>query len=136
MGQCFRPLIMGSKKLKTFKLFRCSDDWDKLLEVITDKVTSLVEINLERLQMSDRGFVTILNWKLHIDGWKTNRIGDEGLIVIAKRCPNLQELVLIDVNSTLLSLGFLGANCQNLQRLALCASETIGDAEICCIASK
>ncbi|KAF6157183.1 hypothetical protein GIB67_041644 [Kingdonia uniflora] len=74
--------------------------------------------------------------KLRIDGWKTNRIGDEGLITIAKRCPNLQELVLIGVNPTLLSLGLLGANCQNLQRLALCASETIGDAEICCIASK
>ncbi|KAF6170047.1 hypothetical protein GIB67_042852, partial [Kingdonia uniflora] len=63
-GQCFGPLIVESKKLKTLKLFRCSGDWDKL------------------------------------------------------------------------SLGLLGANCWNLQRLALCASETIGDAEICCIASK
>ncbi|KAF6151788.1 hypothetical protein GIB67_010362, partial [Kingdonia uniflora] len=165
-GQCFGPLIVGSKNLKTLKLFRCLGDWDKLLEVIADKVMSLIKIHLERLQVSDCGLVKILNCldleilhlvktpectnaalvsianrckllrKLHIDEWKTNRIGEEGLIAIAKRCPNLQELVLIGVNPTLLSLGLLGANCQNLQRLALCASETIGDAEICCIASK
>ncbi|KAM1140366.1 hypothetical protein EV1_040053 [Malus domestica] len=42
--------------------------------------------------------------KLHIDGWRTNRIGDEGLIAISKECPNIQELVLIGVNPTSLSL--------------------------------
>ncbi|KAF6170804.1 hypothetical protein GIB67_015756 [Kingdonia uniflora] len=125
-GQCFGPLIVGSKKLKALKLFSCSGDWDKLLEVIADKVMILVSIANRRKLLR----------KLHIDGWKTNRIGDKGLIAIAKRCPNLQELVLIGVNPTTLSLGLLGANCQNLQRLALCASETIGDAEICCITSK
>ncbi|KAM1967471.1 hypothetical protein ACFX15_042525 [Malus domestica] len=34
--------------------------------------------------------------KLHIDGWRTNRIGDEGLIAISKECPNIQEIVLIE----------------------------------------
>ncbi|XP_043713661.1 F-box protein At1g47056-like [Telopea speciosissima] len=165
-GQCFGPLIMGSKNLRTLKLFRCSGDWDKLLESIAERVTSLVEVHLERLQVSDIGLAAIsscsdleilhlvktpectntglvsiadhckLLRKLHIDGWKTNRIGDEGLIAIAKRCPNIQELVLIGVNPTSLSLSLLAANCHNLERLALCGSDTFGDAEISCIASK
>ncbi|MCL7030873.1 hypothetical protein MKW94_011349 [Papaver nudicaule] len=166
-GQCFGPVIAGSKNLKTLKLFRCSGAWDDLLESISDRVNCcLSEIHLERLQVSDRGLSSISNCvkleilhlvktpectnlglisiadhckllrKLHIDGWKTNRIGDEGLIAIANRCPNLQELVLIGVNPTTLSLGLLASNCRNLERLALCGSESIGDAEISCIAAK
>lgn len=165
-GQCFGSLIIGSKNLRTLKLIRCSGDWDKLLEVVADRVTGMVEIHLERLQVSDVGLAAISNClnleilhlvktpectniglksvaenckllrKLHIDGWKTNRIGDDGLIAIAKHCPNLQELVLIGVNPTRLSVELLAANCQNLERLALCGSETVGDAEISCIAAK
>ncbi|GFS30655.1 VIER F-box protein 1 [Actinidia rufa] len=165
-GQCFGPLIIGSKKLRSLKLFRCAGDWDTLLEVIANRVTGMVEIHLERLQVSDNGLAAISNFlcletlhlvktpectnfglksiaegckllrKLHIDGWKTNRISDEGLMAVAKHCPNLQELVLIGVNSTKLSLELLAANCQNLERLALCGSETVGDAEIFCIAAK
>ncbi|XP_042495487.1 F-box protein At1g47056-like [Macadamia integrifolia] len=165
-GQCFGPLIIGSKNLRTLKLFRCSGDWDKLLEAIAERVTGLVEVHLERLQVSDVGLAAISNCldleilhlvktpectntglvsiadrckllrKLHIDGWKTNRIGDESLIAIGKQCPNLQELVLIGVNPTSLSLGQLSANCHNLERLALCGSDTFGDAEISCIAAK
>ncbi|KAI3724023.1 hypothetical protein L2E82_35787 [Cichorium intybus] len=74
--------------------------------------------------------------KLHIDGWKTNRINDEGLIALSKHCSNLQDLVLIGVNSTRTSLELLARNCQKLERLALCGSETIGDAEISYIAEK
>ncbi|KAK9135873.1 hypothetical protein Syun_015203 [Stephania yunnanensis] len=165
-GLCFGPLIIGSKNLKTLKLYRCTGDWDKLLEVFGERESCLVEIHFERLQVSDRGLGALsscfeleilhlvktpectnsglvaiaerckLLRKLHIDGWKTNRIGDEGLIAVAKRCVNLQELVLIGVNPTSLSLGQLAANCPNLERLALCGSETIGDAEISCIAAK
>ncbi|XP_057490145.1 F-box protein At1g47056-like [Actinidia eriantha] len=165
-GQCFGPLIVGSKKLRSLKLFRCYGDWDTHLEVIANGVTSMVEIYLERLQVSGKGLAAISNClcletlhlvkipectnfalksiaegckllrKLHIDGWKTNRISDEGLMAVGKHCPNLQELVLIGVNATKLSLELLAANCQNLERLALCESETVGDAEIFCIASK
>ncbi|KAL8490086.1 hypothetical protein ACS0TY_025833 [Phlomoides rotata] len=165
-GQCFGPLIIGAKNLRTLKLFRCSGDWDKLLEVITDRVDGLVEVHLERLQVSDLGLsalskcasleilhlvktpectniglVTIaekcrLLRKLHIDGWKTNRISDEGLIAVATYCSNLQELVLIGVNPTYLSLDKLATNCLNLERLALCGSESVGDDEISCIAAK
>lgn len=165
-AHCFAPLLIGSKNLKTLKLFRCSGDWDKLLEEVTDNVEELVEMHLERLQVSDAGLAALsrcrnleilhilktpdcsnlglisiaencrLLRKLHIDGWKTNRIDDLGLIGVAKYCPNLQELVLIGVNSTRVSLELLATNCQKLERLALCGSETVGDAEISCIAEK
>lgn len=165
-GQCFGPLIIGSKNLRTLKIFRCSGDWDTLLELIASRVTGIVEIHLERLQVSDTGVTAISNCmyleilnlvktpectnlglkavaenckllrKIHIDGWKTNRIGDDGLIAVAKHCPNLQELVLIGINPTRLSLELIAANCQNLERLALCGSETVGDVEISCIAAK
>lgn len=88
----------------------------------------MVEIRLERLQVSDIGLTAIskcptleilhlvkaldctnigvvavaehckLLRKLHIDGWRSNRIGDEGLIAIAKNSVNLQEFVLIGLN--------------------------------------
>lgn len=165
-GLCFGPMIIGAKNLRTLKLFRCSGDWDRVLEVISDRATGLVELHLERLQVSDVGLRAIssclnleilhlvktpectndglkavaehckLLRKLHIDGWKTNRIGDEGLIAVAKNCPNLQELVLIGVNPTRISLEKLATGCPNLERLALCGSETVGDSEISCIAEK
>lgn len=165
-GQCFGPLIIGAKNLRTLKLFRCSGDWDKLLEVIADRVTGLVEVHLERLQVSDAGLSALSNClnieilhlvktpectnigltavaehckllrKLHIDGWKTNRIGDEGLMAVARNCSNLQELVLIGVNPTKASLEKLATNCKNLERLALCGSESVGDPELACIAEK
>ncbi|KAK7291083.1 hypothetical protein RIF29_05963 [Crotalaria pallida] len=165
-GQCFGSLILGAKNLRTLKLFRCSGDWDKLFQLMANQVTSIVEVHLERLQISDVGMQSIANYsnleilhlvktpectdfglvaiaercrllrKLHIDGWKANRIGDEGLIAVAKCCPNLQELVLIGVNPTKLSLEILASNCLNLERLALCGSDTVGDPEISCIAAK
>ncbi|XP_044509543.1 F-box protein SKIP2-like [Mangifera indica] len=130
------------------------------------KNTSLNEFHLERLQVTDIGLTAIskctsienlhivkapecsntglvcvaqncsLLRKLHIDGWRSNRIGDEALIAVAKHCPNLQELVLIGVNATHLSLMAIACNCSKLERLALCGSGTIGDAEIACISAK
>ncbi|XP_022884270.1 F-box protein At1g47056-like [Olea europaea var. sylvestris] len=165
-GQCFGPLIIGSKNLKTLKILKCLGDWDSLLETIAGRKNYLTEIHLERLQVSDIGLMAIskcpdleifhlvkapdcsnegicavaenckLLRKLHIDGWRTNRIGDEGLIAIAKNSVNLVELVLIGVNPSSVSLMAIATNCQKLERLALCGSETIGDPEISCIAAK
>lgn len=166
-AQCFGQLIAASKNLKILKVFRCSGDWDELLGGIADGFDGLVEVHLERIQVSDVGLSAISNSsanleilhlvktaectniglvniaekckllrKLRIDGWRTNRISDYGLIAIALNCPNLQELVLIGVNPTHLSLDKFASNCPNLERLALCGSETIGDAEITCIATK
>ncbi|CAA0816262.1 F-box protein [Striga hermonthica] len=165
-GQCFGPLIIGSKNLKSLKILRCLGDWDRLLETITRGKSSLAEIHLERLQVSDAGLFAIskcpdlevfhlvkapdcsndgimaiaencrLLRKLHIDGWRTNRIGDEGLVAIAKNSTNLVELVLIGVNPSSVSLMAMASNCHKLERLALCGSESIGDPEIVCIAAK
>lgn len=74
--------------------------------------------------------------KFHIDGWRTNRIGDEGLVAIAENSLNLKELVLIGLNPTSASLLAIASNCQKLERLALCGSDTIGDPEVSCIATK
>ncbi|KAK6924015.1 Leucine-rich repeat [Dillenia turbinata] len=166
-GQCFGPLIIAAKKLRTLKLIRCLGDWDRVLEMVDSdrEVNTLVEVHLERVQVSDVGLKAIsscneleilhlvktpecsniglmavanrckLLRKLHIDGWRINRISDEGLIAIAKQCGNLLELVLIGVNSTVLSLEAIGCNCPKLERLALCGSDTIGNAEISCIAA-
>lgn len=165
-GQLFVPLIAGSKKLQTLKLSKCSGDWDTMLDIITQNVTSLVEVLLERLHVSDTGLLAVSKSasleilhlaktpecsnvglaaiangcrklrKLHIDGWRTNRIGDEGLIQIARKCLYLKELVLIGLNPTVTSLSMLASNCHVLERLALCGSATIGDAELSCIAAK
>ncbi|CAI9110228.1 OLC1v1010221C1 [Oldenlandia corymbosa var. corymbosa] len=166
-GLSFGPLILGSKNLKTLKLLRCLGDWDRLLETMAKREdNNLVEIHLERLQLSDIGLTAIskcpkleilhlvkaldctnagvvavaenckLLRKLHIDGWRSNRIGDEGLIAIAKNSVNLQELVLIGLNPSSVSMSAIASNCKKLERLALCGSETIGDAEISYIAEK
>ncbi|QDP16903.2 hypothetical protein Tsubulata_060007 [Turnera subulata] len=164
-GKCFEPLVAGSKNLKVLKLIRCLGDWDKVLETM-DGSEFLTEVHLERIQVSDvalnaiskcvnldilhivktadcsnLGLVSVAQncrqlRKLHIDGWRTNRIGDEGLIAVAKQCPDLQELVLIGVHATHFSLSAIAANCMKLERLALCGSGTIGDGEIACIAEK
>ncbi|CAH8335601.1 unnamed protein product [Eruca vesicaria subsp. sativa] len=165
-GQVFEPLVANTKTLKTLKIIRCLGDWDKVLEMIGEGESSLSEIHLERLQVSDFGLSAVskcskvetlhivktpecsnfglidvaerckLLRKLHIDGWRTNRIGDEGLVAVARHCLNLQELVLIGVNATHKSLSAIASNCEKLERLALCGSGTIGDTEIACIAKK
>ncbi|KAG5614620.1 hypothetical protein H5410_014444 [Solanum commersonii] len=61
-GQCFGPLIMGSKNLKTLKLLRCLGDWDRVLETIANAGVVDVARHCKLLR------------KVHIDGWRTNRI--------------------------------------------------------------
>ncbi|XP_062194313.1 F-box protein At1g47056-like [Phragmites australis] len=161
-GQCFSCLITQSPNLKTLKIIHCSGDWDPVLLAIP-REASLAELHLEKLQVSDRGVAPLFGLevlylakapevtdiglaalatksprlrKLHVDGWKANRIGDPGLAVVAQKCASLQELVLIGVNLTSASLKLIAANCPTLERLALCGSDTFGDAEISCVAAK
>ncbi|CAL9042254.1 unnamed protein product, partial [Musa banksii] len=165
-AQCFAPLIAGCPNLKTLKLIRCSGDWDPLLKNMAARVPGVVEIHLERLQVTDSGLAALSVCvdlevlrlvktpectnaglaavadrcahlrKVHIDGWRANRIGDEGLQALARRCAGLQELVLIGVNPTSRTLELMASNCRRLERLAFCGSDTFGDAEVACIASK
>ncbi|CAL5016044.1 unnamed protein product [Urochloa decumbens] len=163
---CFVPLVAASPNLRSLKILRCSGAWDLPLEVITAHAPGLVELHLEKLQVGDKGLAALAACrnlevlflvktpectdsgiisvaekchklrKLHIDGWRTNRIGDFGLMAVARGCPDLQELVLIGVNPTVLSLRMLGEHCRGLERLALCGCETVGDAEIICLAER
>ncbi|CAO2830956.1 unnamed protein product [Amaranthus hypochondriacus] len=173
-GQLFGPLIVGSKNLKTLKLIRCLGEWDRVLELMASSNSTycnnedngLVEIHLERVQVTDFGLSAIshcanleilhlvktpectdlgiisisdrckLLRKVHIDGWRTKKIGDEGLIALGKNCVNLQELVLIGISPTTTSLDVIASNCRSLERLALCSCDSIGDLEMSCIASK
>ncbi|CAI8609306.1 unnamed protein product [Vicia faba] len=164
-GQSFMPLIVASKKLQTLKLIGCVGNWDSTLATV-GKLNTLVEIHLEKVQVSDVGLVGVSKClkletlhlvktpecsddglvavaerckmlkKLHIDGWRTNRIGDDGLISVAKNCPKLQELVLIAMYPTSLSLAEIASSCQGLERFALCGIGTVTDADIECIAAK
>ncbi|KAG2308541.1 hypothetical protein Bca52824_028289 [Brassica carinata] len=114
-GQVFESLV-ASRTLKKLRIIRCLGNWDKVLQVNGDGDSSLTEIHLERLQVSDFGLSAIskcrkletlhivktpecsnsglvcvvercrLLRKLHIDGWRTKRIGDEGLMALAKHC--------------------------------------------------
>ncbi|VVB05115.1 unnamed protein product [Arabis nemorensis] len=164
-GQVFESLV-ASRTLKKLKIIHCLGNWDNVLQMNGVGSSSLTEIHLERLQVSDVGLYAISKYpnvetlhilktpecsnlglvrvaerckllrKLHIDGWRFKRIGDEGLMAVAKHCLNLQELVLISVNATHKSLSAIALNCGKLERLALCGSGTIGDTEIACIAEK
>ncbi|KAL2333502.1 hypothetical protein Fmac_014715 [Flemingia macrophylla] len=165
-GHSFSPLIIASEKLHTLKLIRCLGDWDVTLETLAKSNSGLVEIHLEKVQVTDVGLLGVSRCsrleslhlvktpecsdvglcevvdrchmlkKLHIDGWRTNRIGDCALMSVAKHCPNLQELVLIAMYPSSLSLAALVSGCQGLERLALCGICTVGDAEIEGIAAK
>ncbi|KAL6600473.1 hypothetical protein ACP70R_045273 [Stipagrostis hirtigluma subsp. patula] len=161
-GQCFASLITHSPNLKTLKIIRCSGDWDPVLQAVPREAL-LTELHLEKLQVSDRGVAALCGLevlylakvpevtdaglaavaarsprlrKLHVDGWKANRIGDRGLAAVAHKCASLQELVLIGVNLTSASIELIAANCPTLERLALCGSDTFGDAEMACVAAK
>eukprot|EP00249_Psilotum_nudum_P019320 c27191_g1_i5 orf=755-2233(+) len=159
-AQLFAPLITGSKNLHTLILAKNSGNWDKILELATHHIPSLVELQMEKLPLSDRGLNAVSKCsnlevlyvmkttectsvglsavakgcrrlrKLHLDGWKLNHIGDTGLISIAWKCKDLQELVLIGINATTASLGIMASNCLRLERLALCSSDTISDIEL------
>lgn len=161
-GQCFSCLITQSPNLKTLKIIRCAGNWDIVLQDVP-RDSLLAELHLEKLQVSDWGVAALYGLevlylakapevtdiglaelaaksprlrKLHVDGWKANRIGDRGLAAVAQKCSSLQELVLIGVNLTSLSLELIATNCPTLERLALCGSDTFGDAEMSCVASK
>ncbi|XP_031376712.1 F-box protein At1g47056-like isoform X3 [Punica granatum] len=49
-GPSFYPLIIGSKNLRTLRLMKCSGDWDRMLQAITERVPGMVGIHLERIQ--------------------------------------------------------------------------------------
>lgn len=165
-AQLFETLIAGVKHLRTLIVARNPGYWDHLFQIVTENLTELVELRCESLQMSDTALMAISRCKklevlylvkasectdhgvsalaagceklkkLYLDDRKSNRVGDAGLLAVANRCVELKELVLIGVNATEHSLGRIASNCTTLERMALCNSETIGDAELNCIGEK
>ncbi|KAL4397212.1 F-box protein [Arachis hypogaea] len=147
-GQSLAPLMIGSKRFRSLKVIGCLGDWDDTLEKIGNLHAALVDVHLEKIQVSNVGLVGLclsldtlhivkivecsnvgLNLlaencrmlkKFHGDGWRTNRIGNDGLISVAKHCINLQELTLIGIYPTSSSLEAIASKCKALERLALC----------------
>ncbi|MFS7914132.1 putative leucine-rich repeat domain superfamily [Helianthus anomalus] len=113
----------------------------RLRGIGNDHVDGLVESHCQNLEMlhilktpdcSNLGLVSVaenckLLRKLHIDGWKMNRINDEWLIGVSKYCVNLQEFMLIGVDCTrlcikswpvsYLGMDALAGGCPNLVKV-------------------
>ena len=81
---------------------------------------------------TDRGIYAVANGykklkKVHINSGKSRRIGEEELLSIATKCPQLQELVLMGIVTSVVSLNALASNCPVVERMALCNSDGVGD---------
>ena len=77
--------------------------------------------------------------KLHIDAssrFGSRTIGEDGVLSIATRCANLQEMVLMGIPATIGSFNVLASNCPALERMAICNTDTVGDSELAFIAAK
>ncbi|XP_043689422.1 F-box protein At1g47056-like [Telopea speciosissima] len=124
-GQCFGPLIIGSKNLRTLKIFGCSGNWDKLFKTIVEQVTGLVEIHLETILISEAALVSISNCLdleiLHLVGIPncTNAV----LVSIVDHCKHLRELHILGVrNSNKISdegITAIAKRCPYLEELIL-----------------
>ena len=90
---------------------------------------------------TDRGIYAVTNGcrkmiKVHLDSGKLRRIGEEGLLSIATKCPQVQELVLMGIVTSVVSLNALSSNCPVLEIMILCNSDGVGDLEMSCILAK
>ncbi|PWA74671.1 F-box domain, cyclin-like protein [Artemisia annua] len=137
----FEPLIIASKNLTSLELGCCDGSWGRTLEMIPND-SCLVEVHLQDVNVTDVGLISVAKncralKKLGVGNFNGSvEIGDEGLIAVGKHSVNLQELILIGVNATCVSLEVIATNCRNLVRLELSRSETITDVEMMCIAEK
>ncbi|GAB4852249.1 Putative VIER F-box protein 1 [Ancistrocladus abbreviatus] len=124
-GQYFEPLIIGSKCLRTLKIFRCSGDWDRiLLSMAQKKGSPLAEVHLERVQVSDVGLNALSNCEdleiLHLV--KTPECTDAGLLTVAEKCKLLRKLHIDGCRANRIGdegLIAVAKNCPNLQELVL-----------------
>ncbi|KAG6383430.1 hypothetical protein SASPL_156816 [Salvia splendens] len=165
-GQCFSRLVTESKNLTNLKISSCLGNWDGIIRAAMSKNNVFKQIHLEKIQVSDvalfaiskcssleefklanapdfsnEGISAIVNKckllrKLHIDGCRSNHIGDSSMMAIAESSANLVKLVLVGVCLTSESLTAIASSCEKLETLALCGSRTVGDHEISCVASR
>ncbi|XP_047964932.1 F-box protein SKIP2-like [Salvia hispanica] len=165
-GQCFSRLITESNNLTNLKISSCLGNWDGIIRAAMTKNNAFKQIHLEKIQVSDVALFAIskclrleefklakapdfsnegisavvtkckLLQKLHIDGCRSNRIGDPSVMAIAESSANLVKLVLVGVSVTSVSLTAIASSCEKLETLALSGSRTVGDNEISCVASR
>lgn len=137
----FEPLIIASKNLTSLDLSCGDGSWDRTLKMIPND-SCLVEVHLEDVNVTDVGLISVAKncralKKLWVGDWSgCVEIGDEGLIAVGKHSVNLQELSLIGIDASCVSLEVIATNCQKLVSLELSRSETITDVEMICIAEK
>lgn len=106
----------------------------KLEVLYLSRVTDCTDDGLSAIASSCRNLR-----KLHIDAWTrfgARSIGDEGITILGSKSLNLQELVLMGIHVKVNSLNALASNCVSLERMALCNTESVGDAEMEVIAVK
>jgi hypothetical protein len=112
------------------------------LNVAVSKCLKLEVFYMSRVSdCTDRGIYVVANGcrrlrKVHLDSGKSKRIGEQGLLSIATKCPQLQELVLMGITTSVVSLNALASHCPVLERMALCNSDSVGDLEMSCISAK
>ncbi|MCO5554431.1 hypothetical protein L7F22_007961 [Adiantum nelumboides] len=162
----FAALILGSKHLRALVLARNPDMWDSFFSSICESLSELVELRVDFLKIGGEALTAIAKcsnlevlhvskvWecsntgiaaiasgcrglkKLYIDDRSIQPVGDEGLHALGRHCTKLQELVLIGASVSKSSLDVIASNCPVLERMALCSTEAVGDAELGCIAEK
>ncbi|XP_029144819.1 F-box/LRR-repeat protein 16-like [Arachis hypogaea] len=108
---------------------------DDTLEKIGNLHAALVDVHLEKIQVSDVGLVGLCKClsldTLHIV--KIAECSNVGLNLVAENrrmLRKLHELTLIGIYPTSSSLEAIASKCKDLERLALCGLNTVGDAEI------
>lgn len=165
----FIPLVSCyAKTLHSVMVSRSSGNWDRVLDSIKT-ATSITDIHLDNVQMSDSGLFSISSScpdlqslyisrlsdctdtglssianscqklkKIHVDSWRfgSRAIGDVFITSLSNKCTNLQEIVLMGVQTSVESLESLAENCRCLERMAICNTDSVGDREMRVIGEK
>ncbi|KAE8672578.1 Detected protein of confused Function [Hibiscus syriacus] len=93
-GSCTFGAMGMNAMLDNCPALKCSGDWDKLFPLIVQRVTGLVEIHKERIQVSDVDLAVISNCSnleiFHLV--KTPECTNFGLAAVAEKCKLLRNL--------------------------------------------
>ncbi|WCJ36678.1 F-box protein SKIP2 [Euphorbia peplus] len=128
-ARIFIPLLAASSNtLKTLIVCRSSGNWDKVLQGLNIKKTSISEIQMENVQMGDAGLIAISSYCPELQVLQLTRTTDctdDGLSAVSNSCKNLRKLH-IDAWSrfggrTIGDAGILSVakQCSNMQELVL-----------------
>ncbi|KAF2290105.1 hypothetical protein GH714_002535 [Hevea brasiliensis] len=95
-ARIFIPLLSVSvTTLKTLIVCRSSGNWDKVLQSLQARITSISEIQMENVQMGDAGLIAISSSCPYLQVLQLSRTTDctdDGLSAVANSCKNLRKL--------------------------------------------